>query len=443
MSYLRNVRESFWFLPAMLCLGAAVLAQSLVALDRVVGPPQTQLLDIIIYRAGPDGSRDVLGSIAGSMLAVASTTFSITIAVLVLTSSSYGPRLVRNFMADRGNQFVLGAYLATYLYSLLVLRSIRTIGDLDSGDTFVPQYAVNVAVLLALLCIGVLVWFIHHISDSIQVWTLSHRVLGELRATVDAMYPDSMGQGQPDPDDRLKDEALSGHPVARVRARSAGYVLSVDTERLMHLATENDLVLDMTVRPGSYCVEGAPMLDVRARGPVEEKLTTALRRCLSLGEARSPVQDVEFATQQLVEMAVRALSPGTNDPYTAVNALDDVSDGLAALSRRRIPSPVRLDEAGKVRVVAPSVTLERLVDLVVDAIRTYGLDHPPVVVRTLDVLARIGADAQPAVREHLVRSADLLVRHYASTDPLTHDLDLVTEHAEQVRAQIRQARVSG
>ena len=167
--------QSFWFLPAVLCVLSVILAETLVVVDRRLADVDLGLLEILITRVGESGSRDLLGAVAGSTLAVASTTFSITIAVLALSSSTYGPRLVRNFMADRGNQFVLGVFVATFLYSLLVLRAIRIPSD-GGGDYFVPHLAVNVAVLLAVLSIGVLVYFIHHISDRVQVWTLARQV---------------------------------------------------------------------------------------------------------------------------------------------------------------------------------------------------------------------------------------------------------------------------
>ncbi len=185
--------QSFWFLPAVLCVLAVILAETLVVVDRRLADVDLGLLEILITRVGESGSRDLLGAVAGSTLAVASTTFSITIAVLALSSSTYGPRLVRNFMADRGNQFVLGVFVATFLYSLLVLRAIRIPSD-GGGDYFVPHLAVNVAVLLAVLSIGVLVYFIHHISDRVQVWTLARQVRTDLLAAVDRLYPERIGE---------------------------------------------------------------------------------------------------------------------------------------------------------------------------------------------------------------------------------------------------------
>ena len=201
MTVLQRLRERFWFVPAVLCVLAAVLAEVLVAVDQHLDETAVpDWLGVVVYRVGESGSRDLLGAIASSSLAVAGTTFSITMAVLALTASSYGPRLVRNFMTDRANQTVLGVFVATFLYSLLVLRSIRVLGDAGS-EPFVPHVAVNVAVLLAVLDVGVLVYFIHHISDSIQVSTMAGRVRAELVETVDRLYPAQVGRAAHHADD--------------------------------------------------------------------------------------------------------------------------------------------------------------------------------------------------------------------------------------------------
>jgi uncharacterized membrane protein len=438
MAYLQRLRETFWLIPGVMCLLGVVMAQSLVALDRALADGFLAGTGAFIYQVGAAGSRDLLGAIAGSMLAVASTTFSITIAVLALTSSSYGPRLVRNFMADRGNQLVLGTYVATYLYALLVLRSIRTL-DGGSAAPFVPHLAVNFAVFLAVLSIAVLVWFIHHISDSIQVWTLADRVHAELRKVVDDLYPEQIGrepEQRPVPEE-LVQAAVSGPVTLLVRSDRPGYVLRVEHEQLMRCAVEADVVVQLRARPGSFVVEGGELARVRGgltagrRGAVER----AVRRCLPLSTSRGPAQDVEFAVQQLVEMAVRALSPGTNDPYTAVNALDELSDGLAALARRRTPSPARLDEEGSLRVLAPGVDLAHLVEMMVDAVRVYACDHPDVVIRALRVLARVGTESDAAGRDHVRRQIDLVVDTYVRTDPHPHDLARIQHEATRSRLE--------
>jgi uncharacterized membrane protein len=438
MSRLEEVRSSFWFLPAVLCLLAVVLAEGLVTLDEQLQNRAGGPLDVLLYRVGASGSRDLLGAIAGSMLGVASTTFSITIAVLALSSSTYGPRLVRNFMADRGNQMVLGIFVSTFLYALLVLRTVRT--EDDDGDGFVPHLATNAAVVLAVVAIGVLVYFIHHISDSIQIATLTRRLRDELHGCVDRLYPADIGAGvddapSPTPGpagtpDVLDDVAREG---VLVRAAHSGYVQSIDEDELFRLATERDLVVVLRIRPGAYVVGEGEVAVLWPPGRADDEAGDAVLATLQVTDARTPQQDIEFAAQQLVDMAVRALSPSTNDPYTAINALDDLSSGLAALAARTMPSTYRYDDDGRLRVVAVRVVLTDLLDQVFDAMRLYGLEHPSVLHHTLELGERVRDRSHDlVVHERLRTNVRLLVDAYSRSDPQQHDLDLLRRHADRL-----------
>ena len=232
MEPLRRIGERFWFLPGLMCVAAVLLAECLIAVDSHLDEPVAPgWAGALLYRLGESGSRDILGTIAAASLGVAGTTFSITMAVLALTSSSYGPRLVRNFMADRRNQAVLGVFVATFLYSLLVLRSVGGVGDPTAAETaFVPHLAVNMAVLLAVANVAVLVYFIHHISDSIQISTLSGGVRSELLNAIDRMYPATFGS--PADDGQALPEHVLSEGVA-VPAAQHGYVQMVEGDALL------------------------------------------------------------------------------------------------------------------------------------------------------------------------------------------------------------------
>ncbi|NCT92318.1 DUF2254 domain-containing protein [Cellulomonas sp. APG4] len=433
MTMVHRARESFWFIPSLLCVAAVVLAEGLVALDRGLGGVDLpSWADVVLYRVGESGSRDVLGAIATSSLAVAGTTFSITIAVLALTSSSYGPRLVRNFMADRGNQTVLGVYVATFLYSLLVLRAIRTL-DGDDG-VFVPHLATNAAVLLAVANIGVLIWFIHHVSDSIQVSTISRRVRTELASTVDRMYPERLGvpaggRGADD-EERLATALRAGREVA---AEDAGYVRFVREEALMAAARDGDVLVALLVRPGRYVIPGVPLAVVHPSHAASREVRDAVRGALEIGDTRTPAQDVEFAVQQLTELAVRALSPGTNDPTTAINALDDLSAGLARMAGRTPPDALRRDDDGVVRVHAPRPELPELVAPVLDAMRWYAAGAPAVMLATLDLVERVARSAlDPSAREAVLAHVPALTTAFEAAGHDERDLRRWRTRADEV-----------
>ncbi len=419
-----RMRETFWFVPAMFCVVATALAQGLIALDHRLPD------DIPFIAVGASGSRDLLGAIAGSMLTVASTTFSITVAVMALSSSTYGPRLVRNFMADRGNQVVLGVFVSTFLYALLVLRAVRA--DEQNEDGFVPQVAVSVAVLLAMAAIGVLIYFIHHISDTVQVSTLARQVRTDLYQCIDRRYPSTGAdlRGVRAAPVGMTGELPDGVPVT---SKSVGYVQRVDEDAILERAIERDLVIVLRIQPGDYLVHGHEVATIGPPARVSDADRDAVLDSLRVEDSRTPHQDVDFAVQQLEEMAVRALSPSTNDPYTARNALDELSSGLALMAGRPTPDPHRYDEEGRLRVIAPHVTLVDLVNRTFDAMRLYALAHPSVLHRTLLLAERIGSRTQDeSVHRCIHENADLLVDAFALTDPQPHDLEPLRARARQL-----------
>ncbi|MBT0992962.1 DUF2254 domain-containing protein [Cellulomonas sp. DKR-3] len=438
MTVLVELRQRFWFLPAVMCVLAVLVAEALIAVDRAVGTPTVSgWADHLVLTVGESGSRDVLGAIATSSLAVAGTTFSITIAVLALTSSAYGPRLVPGFMADRGNQAVLGVFVSTFLYALLVLRSIRAIGDPgdQEADVFVPHLAVNFAVLLAVANVAVLVWFIHHISDSIQVWTLASQVRETLCRTIERLYPERAGESRPVPAGAIPTSATG----VVVTAQRPGYVELVDIERLVRLASRHDAVVALTVTPGDHVVAGEAVAVVGGL-PAERvgEVVERVRRAVHVADARDAHQDVAFVVQQLTDMAARALSPGTNDPTTAVNAVDDLAAGLTLLAERPLPSAARFDDEGALRLYAPHPDPVDLVGSVLEAIRWYGAGAPTVVRAAVRLAARVGAAARdPALRAAAAEEVELLAQAVARADLLPADVDRLTTEAREVTDALR------
>ncbi|WP_139195284.1 DUF2254 domain-containing protein [Curtobacterium sp. MCBA15_001] len=405
-----RVRESFWFLPAVFGVAAIVAAEVLVAVDHAVvdGGVRIAVLDAL----SASGGRSILTTIGTAMLTVAGTSFSITISVLATTSSTYGPRLVRNFMADRANQFVLAAFTSTFLYTIVVVRSVHT--AVDDGSAFVPVVAVHVAVLLGIVDVAVLVFFIHHIATSVQITSLQKQVQVDLVAALDHAFVD-------------RDESHATVTVApqhrrpdggrMIRAASDGSVQSVDWQRLVAWATRHDRVVDMLVMPGDHVIVGDPVVVVTrpsdgttAPGAdletPDDGAARALRGCITIGTARTPVQDVGFALQQLVEIAVRGLASGTNDPYTAVTALEMAAGALVPAWRDRDAVTGHLDDAGVVRVLPHWPRLEDLVASVFEGVRTYGSEHPIVLraaLRLAERLAEVGQDERARLAEQSVQ----------------------------------------
>ncbi len=402
-----SLRTSYWLVPAVMSIAAAGLAFGTVTIDHTV---RESLSDWWIYSGGPQGARAVLSTIAGSMITVAGVVFSITIVALSLASGQFGPRLLRNFIRDRNNQFVLGTFTGTFIYCLLVLRTVVGTGETE----FVPGLAVAVGILLALASLGVLIHFIHHVAITIQANQIIATVSQEMHATIDRLWPDELGQdlikdfedaGRADLPDHFESQART------VAACGNGYVGAIEQERLMRLAKEHDVVVRLLRRPGQFVIEGNPLALVWPGDRVDNELARIINGTVLFEVQRTPYQDVEFTVDQLVEVAVRALSPGINDPFTAIICVDWLSEALGRLARRSMPSPYRYDDEGKLRVVTRGVSFADVVDAAFNQIRQYGRTSASVMIHMLDAVAAVSyVVRRPSDRIALERHAKLIRR---------------------------------
>ena len=421
--FLDQIHGSYWFIPTVMALAAVGLAVGMREVDRRLTLEMIREAGWLVYIGGPEGARAVLSTIAGSMITVAGVVFSITIVALTLASSQFGPRVLSSFMRDRGNQTVLGTFLATFLYCLLVLRTIRS-GDFnDTLDAVVPHVSVTIAVLLAVLSLGVLIYFIHHVSISIQAPNLIAQIARDLHRDIDSLFPETVGDPTSevpdslavDPGERFQREA------SRVEAEENGYVEGIDMQGLMELATEHQLVLRLEYRPGHFVMRGSTLARAWPGERVDEPVLRRIRGHFVLGTHRTSLQDVEYPVNQLVEVAVRALSPGINDPFTALTCIDQIGAALCHLCQRHLPSRYRLDGDRELRlVIVHAVTFTGVVDAALHQVRQNASYHAAVYARLLEMLARVTGCAR--TEEQL--------------DPLLHHGRLILEAARrQVEAE--------
>ncbi len=426
LKYWDRIQSGFWFLPSLMAIAAIMLAFGAVWLDRAVAEGFLPM-PRILYAGSPQGATAVLSTIAGSMITIAGVVFSITLVALSLASSQFGPRLLRNFMRDNTNQVVLGTFVATFLYCVLVLRAIQHGGD----SAFVPHLALNLAVLLALASIGVLIYFIHHISLSIQADEIIARVATDLQRGIDRLFPEQIGR------DTVKggagDVPTSFEDAGIVTAPADGYLQIVDSQSLVELARSADVVIRLDVRPGDYLVAGCPVARVLPALSVDDTLRKDIRSTLVVGNQRSTAQDVEFCVQQLVEVAVRALSPGINDPFTAMGCIDRLGAAYCRVAERDMPSAERLDVDHRVRVIAPVVTFQRMVDPALSAIRQSARANVSVTLRLLDTLATVATCIRRETDARILRRHADLVKEVA-LDELTTDYDRQAIEKRHARA---------
>jgi len=438
LKYLDRLRSSFWFVPAVMACLAAALAICAVELDKAIvdkaiAEGWLQRLGWT-YSGGAEGASLLLGTVAGSMIAIAGTVFSMTLVALSLASSQLGPRLLRNFMRDTANQVVLGTFVATFVYCLLVLRTIRRVDEV----AFVPHLSVSIGVLLAMVSIGVLIYFIHHVSVSIQADVIVARVGSELEDGIERLFPAHLGKPGSESSNTPTDADLPAAFAREARAVGAladGYLQRIDTEALMALASQEDLLLRLERRPGHYLVKGRALVMAWPGNRVTETLVDKMNAAFVLGNQRTATQDVEFSFHQLVEIAVRALSPGINDPFTAIACVDRLGSGLCRLARRDMPSALRFDPHGRLRLVARASSFAGIVDTAFNQIRQSARSNPAVAIRMLDAIAQIAGHVQRLPDAAcLQRHAGMIIRGSRETVPEPGDL-LAVEVAFTAAAQ--------
>jgi uncharacterized membrane protein len=280
-------------------------------------------------------------------------------------------------MLDVSNQVVLGAFVAIYVYCLLVLGAIR--GEEESE--FVPYFSVTVGVALAILGLGVLIYFIHHVSTSIHAANVVASVGGEIDAAIDRLFPEPIGDEEPQ--DR-EAAPVPGGPGERVPASCGGYLQAVDGDGLLGAAREAGAVVRLDCRPGDLIVEGGRIATVWPAA--DPALAERIHSALIVGVQRTSLQDLEFSIDQLVEVGARALSPGTNDPFTAINCIDRLCSALCRLAEREMPAAARRDDDGAVRVIARPWTFDGALDAAFNQLRQYGRGHAAVTIRLLEAL---------------------------------------------------------
>ncbi len=382
LSYLwEKVTSSYWFIPTLMLGGSAVLSVVMLEIDYRVGQSLAKQIDWV-HAVGPAGARALLSVVASSMITVAGVVFSITIVVLTLASSQYGPRVLRNFFRDITTSAVFGTFLATFLYCLLVLRVID-----DDDGTRVPYGAVSVAVGFALASLLVLIYFIHHISTSIQASAIVEGAYNELLPSIDRTFPARAGENAPTASSNSAPESAAH--VRSFKTIHSGYILRIDDAGVLKIATEHDARVEIVERPGGFVVEGATLATVHSKEEVDDEVLEDLAQLFIIGPERTPHQDVLFAFRQLVEIAVRSLSPGVNDPFTALLCIDYLGAALCKAAERDAPPSHRHDENGILRLKAEPIRFGELADAAWDEIRHYGAADPQVSTHLMDSMKTV------------------------------------------------------
>ena len=440
-SHWDEIRTSLWFVPSALVITAIIVAFAMIEIDHAVQDDELQIPDWI-FGGSADGARTLLSTIAGSLVTIVGVLFSITIVVLQQAASQFTPRVMGNFIRQTGTQFTLGIYLATFLYALLIIRSIR--GEDAQAEEFIPRLSIAFSLLLATACLGFLVYFIHHMATSLQASMVIANVNQEFRQDTGPLYPEHIGATANDEDLSLESFRREYMPVptVRVAAEESGYLLSVDDEAILANVPETT---GIAVLPqiGDFVVRGTPMIEVSGYRQLDEDERHRIFECVELGTERSRFQDPMFSIRQLVDIALKALSPSVNDPTTANNAISMLGDCIAVLVDRKFPDRVRVvrrgedDHRGDVHVWTNRPPFEAYVDASFSEIRRESIRNVAVTLHLAETVGAIGdAITSPERAEPLHTVLTDMLRGLERTDFDEQDIEKIRQSIDSARRRL-------
>jgi uncharacterized membrane protein len=426
-----DLRSSFWFMPSLMVLGSVVFAAAMVEADSA-GSARWLAQWPRLFGAGADGARLMLSTLAGSMMTVMGITFSMTLLALALASSQYTSRILRNFMRSRVTQVTLGIFAGIFVYCLIVLRTIR-----GGEAAFVPSLAVFFAFFMALSGVVVLIFFIHHIASSIQASSIIASIAHETIAAIERLFPEKLGHGPDEDEDQDQvPRSLDKRTWYAVPAAVSGYIQSVDNDALLGLARDRRTIVRMEHGVGAFVVQDAALASLALTYPPDQEMIAALNKAYSISRHRTIEQDPAFGIRQIVDIALKALSPGINDTSTAVMCVDYLTAILAQLAVRQFPPSHRHD--GEVlREITMAPTFEGLLAESFDQIRRSAEGNVSIMARMLSAIDTIASlTVSPrhrrALKEQVQRIAELADRSIAST----HDRAQIKRRMIHVREAI-------
>ncbi len=432
-----NLRASLWFVPGLMIIFSIALALTLIEIDSSV--KSKWLIDYPrLFGLGADGSRGMLTAIASSMLTVAALAFSLTLAAITQASGQFTPRIFRNFMRDRANQFALGYFVSVFAFCLIVLRTIRGADEVK----FVPSLAVLTGLALAIGGVLVLIFFIHHIADSLQITTILNNITDETKQAVGKMFPHEMGDAATEGESNETWRAENIKNWRKIPACEAGYVQNIDTNGLLEFAAANRILIKMRRGVGQFAGTGATLAEIapdtetpNLETETECEKSEKVNEFFSLDRHRTIEKDVGFGIRQIVDIALKALSPGVNDTTTAIGCIDNLGEIVAAIARRQMPAKVRSKD-GVPRVITVAPDFQEYVETAFDQIRISGKANLAIFERLLTTVSFVYECASDESRRRSLRRQIELIGEFA-------EQTLETDYEkEKVRKKLAEAELT-
>lgn len=440
-----DIRDSLWYRPAIMTVMAILLSLLTIWLDHRLFQQQ-RVEAWWLFEGGSEGARGVLTAIASTMMTVVTTAFSFTLVALQLSSSQYSPRIVRNFTGDRTNQLVIGIFVATFVYSLLVLRVVRS--EYGDRDRFVPAISVTVAVTLALVCIGALIYFFHHATRTIQASVIITRTAEQASKVIQ----DARERLVENDSWRLSDSAYIRppglRPVGIVRGGESAYVQKLHHEEIVKIAAHHNLLVEVHAHPGDFLLPNDRRFtlwvypeksdaDRRAEenGSQDESdeheengsITSAFTDLMEVGLERTLEADVLYGLEQVSDIALRALSPGINDPNTAIVSMDRIGELLIMMEPTGGVESAWIGPDGVIRILHPEIPWNEMIATAFMQIRHYAASDIGATLAVIRMAGRLRAHVRPESQEALETVARDMAQSALGTLDIESDRQLIRQ----------------
>lgn len=424
LDFFSKLRASYWYIPLLMCFFSFLLSILTLHLDHLFVWHWLEKWGWF-HASNPEGARSILSTIATSMITVAGVTFSMTIVAVAFAGSQVGPRLTSNFMRDRANQITLGTFIATFLFCLFILLALFNANKEGipqiNGQVFIPQISLLMAILFTISSLVVLIYFIHHIPESINMSNVIAQVGEELNGQISCPFPINIGK-----EHTKKSIDLSLLKKTLVESTTQGYIRILEGNSLIDIATKNDFIIQLEVRPGAYITEGSTLLTIYSSQKVDEHITKQCTDAFALGHKRNQDQDILFLVDEMVEIIARALSPGINDPFTAMTCLDWLQSSIQKLSKNDEPSAYRADIENKLRLITKPIPFQEFCDLIFSRVQPYVCKDRNATFHMMEMIISM----HKTITNHLQRA--LLTAHALSLKEAANEGLLLKEDRKKL-----------
>ncbi|MDQ6815240.1 MAG: DUF2254 domain-containing protein [Bacteroidota bacterium] len=405
-----SLRSNYWFMPFAMMLVSIVVWLGTSTIDSILTYKDKAAISWL-YVDTIDSMRTLLLTIEGTIIGIVGVVFSIMMVPLTIAASQFGPRLLRTFLRDKGTQMTLGTFTSTFIFCMLVLLQLRGV-----HDRHLPQISATFGLMLGICSFGVLIFFINHVAISIQVSVLVTKVSKELHTAIEHDLPDRVDGAMTS--NAIEDNLISfdaTKPGKVVNAVTSGYLQARDDEGLLRFAKKHNLVLQLVIQPGEFVIQGTSIAIVWPAELTLDKVDIVINEAFIFGAQRTLIQDITFGLNELAEVAVRALSPAINDPFTAMTCIDWLGSALCEICKRTPPKAVLFDDTGTCRIIRSPATFVDFADAAFSLIREYSYNSKAVTLRLMATIAAVIPFAKTGEQLKVLLRHAALIEHGCST----------------------------